>query len=563
MYTVFITNNNITSTLSSSEMFFDTSRILDAKISDSKNAIPSFSFTIYPNHPFFSSLYEFKTLIQCYNESRQRYDFEGRVLKVSPEMSESGIVCKKVVCEGMLGVTCDSVQPYVEETMYSGDGTKNGLQEFIDLVLSNHNSQVEDWKRIYRGNVSLITYESSEGVYKALNHETTYDILKTKLLDVFGGEMVIRRTNNVLYLDYAEELGTTRATTIELGKNMTSASREFDPSSIITRLIPLGAKLTSTDEEGNETQTEERLQITDIYVQDDIAYSNYGAIYGTVTWDDVTTEANLISKATNWLAENNTIKVSNKITAVDLSMIGLDIDDFKLLDKYPVKNSLINLNDTLKIIKVTIDINEPSKSSFEMGDSQILMSDTLVDTDSILAKVDDAVNNIESQVMHETQVIYDYVTENMSVLNQSQTDILMEVSRNTVAKSDFETLSETVKNTLDIDADGTTMIFTNIYEEIQKVGDVQSSAASTLSRYIRFSEGNILLGEERNPLTLTLENDKIAFRKNGVVVSYWDMATNMFMVGNIHVLVEEKAQFGNYAFVPRSNGSLDFLKVGG
>ena len=77
----------------------------------------------------------------------------------------------EIVCEGQMAYLCDSIQPYTAERQYSGDDTKNGLQEFIDLLLANHNAQVEDYKKIYRGEVTVTTYDSSEGVYKGLNYE--------------------------------------------------------------------------------------------------------------------------------------------------------------------------------------------------------------------------------------------------------------------------------------------------------------------------------------------------------------------------------------------------------
>ena len=63
------------------------------------------------------------------------------------------------------------------------------------------------------------------------------------------------------------------------------------------------------------------------------------------------------------------------------------------------------------------------------------------------------------------------------------------------------------------------------------------------------------------PLQVGIDNDMIEFRKNGVAIGWWDGTD--FHTGNIVVEVQERAQFGNFAFVPRSDGSLSFLKVGG
>ena len=62
-------------------------------------------------------------------------------------------------------------------------------------------------------------------------------------------------------------------------------------------------------------------------------------------------------------------------------------------------------------------------------------------------------------------------------------------------------------------------------------------------------------------MNVLLDNDMIRFTKNGQEFGWWDGVD--FHTGNIVVEVNERAQFGNFAFIPRSNGSLDFLKVGG
>ena len=60
-------------------------------------------------------------------------------------------------------------------------------------------------------------------------------------------------------------------------------------------------------------------------------------------------------------------------------------------------------------------------------------------------------------------------------------------------------------------------------------------------------------------MQLRLDNDVVRFFKNGKEFGWWDGVD--FHTGNIYVDVYERAQFGNFAFVPRSDGSLSFLKV--
>lgn len=570
MYEVTIQNGNLEQTIHEGNVLFTNRKLASCNIADAKNAISSCDFTIYPNNEGYDSLNVYTTKISVYNTKKNRYDFVGRIIQITPCMDSDGSVYKTVVCESRLGYLCDTIQPYAEPRQYEGDDTRNGLQEFIDVLLDNHNAQVDASHRIYRGNVSLVTYESSEGVYKGLNYETTWDCLKSKLLDVFGGEIQLRETDGILYLDYAEELGSTRSTTIELGKNMESVQRAIDCTSIITRLIPLGAKLIEqiVDEDGNvteERETEQRMTIASVndgveYIEDETAVGLYGYIYRTVVFDDVTDATNLKSKGTAYLAEYNTLTESNTIASLDLSLLGLDIDDFRLYDKYPCRNELVGLYATLEIIKKNINVIEPYSSTFEMGARAVSMADSVLDMSSTFKDIQGEVKTaIDSAVKNNNSTVYTIVSRAVeSSLQQSEDSIVAKVSEQTVSKSDYETFTETVRNILQMDANGTTMIFQTINEAIQEVGDTSETHYAEILKYIRFEDGDIILGEQGNPLTLKIENDRIAFYQNGTVVAYF--TDNKLFV--THGEFTETFRLGKFQATPRTNGNVTWKVVG-
>lgn len=72
--------------------------------------------------------------------------------------------------------------------------------------------------------------------------------------------------------------------------------------------------------------------------------------------------------------------------------------------------------------------------------------------------------------------------------------------------------------------------------------------------------GSLAFTSSNSVISLSIENDMIAFKKNGEQFGWWDGED--FHTGNIIVDVNERAQFGNFAFIPRRDGSLMFLKVG-
>ena len=98
-------------------------------------------------------------------------------------------------------------------------------------------------------------------------------------------------------------------------------------------------------------------------------------------------------------------------------------------------------------------------------------------------------------------------------------------------------------------------------EQISNIGTELQDTVTKINKYIKFDENGIELGEGASALKLRIDNDRISFLNNDVEIGYWD-GTN-FYTGNITVRVDERAQFGNFAFIPRSDESLMFMKVGG
>ena len=112
-------------------------------------------------------------------------------------------------------------------------------------------------------------------------------------------------------------------------------------------------------------------------------------------------------------------------------------------------------------------------------------------------------------------------------------------------------------------ADEISMSFTSAKTEIEGVDSDMENRFEQLRKYIKFSgETALTLGTGEGAVTLELDPaDGIIFSKNGVPFGYWDGVD--FHTGNIIIEVNEKAQLGIFAYIPRSDGSLMFLKVSG
>lgn len=128
-----------------------------------------------------------------------------------------------------------------------------------------------------------------------------------------------------------------------------------------------------------------------------------------------------------------------------------------------------------------------------------------------------------------------------------------------VADGDYAKFVETVQEQLSNMESTISSSFDANAEQTNKVSDDLDNRFQELKKYIRWSDEGIEIGAGANALKLVIDNDIIYFEQNGVQKSYWD--GNDFHIGNIMVDVSEQARFGNFAFIPRSDGSLMFLKV--
>lgn len=392
MHTVTITNGTEKTTIHSDNL----DRISGGKIVKAVNAVDSFTFTIYPDNAGYDKLKPLTTSVTVTDDSTGKDIFIGRVLKCPDSMDEQGLICKSVTCEGRLGWLYDSVQPYAE---YKVVGIRTVLASFI----SKHNTQVGDDKHI---SVGQVTVTGENNYTYSVNWVSTMDAISEQLVGKFGGEIQLRDQNGKVYIDYLEHIGHGTDTKIELAVNLKTISREVDETSVITRLYPLGTKL---------TDSEKRLTIGSVnggkdYIEDSALVAKYGVISGTQTWNDVTQASILKTKATAFLKSANKAKKQYKITAVDLSTIDMNFEQFELGCWYRIVNPLMGIDEDLRIIGITINLDSPEQSELTFGDKFETMTGFMTaKTKSLQTAIDDSEFRnrqvIDSKIENATKLI--------------------------------------------------------------------------------------------------------------------------------------------------------------
>lgn len=145
-----------------------------------------------------------------------------------------------------------------------------------------------------------------------------------------------------------------------------------------------------------------------------------------------------------------------------------------------------------------------------------------------------------------------------TIIDQSSQQIRTEVSETYSTKSALDEYKNLVSTQFAQTSNDFTFLFHQLEQFIQTLDDDTQTQFTEITRYIRFVDGNIVLGEVGNQITLVIQNDRISFLQSGAEVAYF--SNNRLYVYDGQFI--NSLRLGNFAFIPRSNGSLDFKKVG-
>lgn len=312
-----------------------------------------FTFQISPLHPHVEQIQALKSEIYAYSD--EELIFCGRHMGKELDFHNIG----KVTCEGEMAYLLDSMQrPY----NFTGSGA-----EFFRQVLEVHNSQVEERKRFEVGN---ITVADNAPEIQRINTECvdTLETLKTQLVNINGGYLMIRRANGKKYMDYVHDYGGINSQVIRFGENLLDLTRHIKPINIRTAMIPYGAAIEndSTDEE------EKRLDITSVnggkdYIFNQAAVDTYGWVFGTQTWDDITDPEALLAKAKAYLQECIALPETLELTALDLGLVDVDIQKLKVGYWTQVESAPHKISKRFMLSKKIMHLDNPGKDEIVLG----------------------------------------------------------------------------------------------------------------------------------------------------------------------------------------------------
>lgn len=518
--------------------------ITKGQITKEVNKSGSFVFTIYQDHPYYDKLQKLKTIITVYKN--EKIVFRGRILNDSIGFFKA----KTFTCEGELSFLLDSIQrPYT----FAGSPEKLFIQ-----FISNHNSSIDEVKNFGIGEITV--KDDNDYINRSnSSYDNTLTNIKDHLVKTHEGYLHITRGDNQKpILNWFADFPYMSQQNINFGENLLDFVKTNSAESIATAIIPLGAKIKSESEEDTEEAGEKRLTIESVnggidYIYDPVAVAKYGWIFKVETWDDVTEPANLLRKGqaslNNIIKQNTTIEVK----AIDLALMDRSIDSFELGDYINIISEPHGLNDKLLLKKQTLDLLKPDNDKITLGYTYSTFTDKSLSSNTQNDTIIKRVETIENSYAINTVIASELETMR-SLITQTGESISSEVSGNYVTNDKLVSEISTVFEQLN---DSFEFMFKTLETTVNENDSEFREQFLMISKYIRFIDGNIVLGTSENKIVLKIENDKICFYDNDNLVLY-------FKDRKLYVEDGEflgSLKIGKFAFIPRDNGNLSFTKV--
>ena len=587
------------------QLLFNNAPIYDPRISDlvirntslhlAVSEPGAFEFTIDNDHPQVGALTKMTGQLELLSDGNTLY--RGRIISDTLGFD----LARAVVSEGALAYLNDSVVPpynfpdgFKDDAEYKAAASNgNVVAFFLGWLLKKHNATVTPAQQIKLGEVTVADPNNYISLSSTQYGATTWETIKSKLVGGLGGYILPRYEADGTYLDYFDELPLTNTQPVEFASNLLDLTSEMTAADLFTAIIPIGADgLTiAALPDGDLTNDLVKSGVT-IYSKAGVA--KYGRITKAETWSDVALSTNLQSKAMARLATGVMLTNSVTLTACDLHCDDATIGSLRVGRNTLIRSGPHGFSENLPLLEMDLDIQDPT------GAQLTFVSTILTQTDrsrqllqqqqslqrelqstgqslsnqqqqsasslqqqqqqleaSLTAQQQELSASLTAQQQQSEATLNTTLSERVTQTLQTCQEIVTTALDSYVKTGDLETYKSTVSTQFAQTASQLEMTFKTITDQITDVnGDLQRKYNERVS-YIRFVDGNIVLGKEGSQIVLTQKNDRLSFSQNGVEVAYF--ADDKLVVTEAAFNVA--MQIGKFKFTPGEGGNLSFKKV--
>jgi phage minor structural protein len=496
------------------------------------------TLTMPPNHPAYNSFVGHRTLVEIYKD--HALVWRGRALYPSDDFFKR----RTITCEGERCFLRDAtMRPYLFQ---------DAPAAIFEQLVSTYNSQVEIFKQFKLGTCDV----KDPNNYVRLESSSAEQVLDTldKLVERCGGYITFTtNADGDRVINWRAQLNYANNQAIEFGENLLDYARTDANTDLVTVVIPYGAQL----EDGNRVTIESVNDGLD-FIQDHDAVYLRGVISRPVYWDDITEPRNLLAKAQQYLNERKNAITALTLSAFDLATLDQNFDTFQVGDLVRVRSAPHGVDTDFLLEERTEDHLNPASGSVTLGKElrSLTGADAAGDRDSANA-LNRVERNIRAEYTLNAATILAETKETLtSLITQAAEEIKLEVSQTFATNDEVKSLISTTMTQL---KDSFEFLFT----ELQTVVDANDTSAreqfELIEKYIRFVDGNIILGESGNELELHIENDIIKFLSDGAEVAYFSNKQMVVTDGEfLHSLI-----VGNIGVIPRKNGNTSIVLIKG
>lgn len=481
--------------------------LAQGKVSVELNKTGTFSFTIHKNNQRHGSIQKMKSIVKVYDDDYRL--FRGRVLNAKRGFYNE----LQVTCEGELAFLLDTKQrPY---------DFQGSVEEFFTFVIENHNASCSGKEKQFKvGRVTVM--DPNDYITRAdSTYLNTFDTLMNKLVKELGGYLWTREEEDGVYIDYLadfEEMNTQR---VKFGENLLNFEEVIKGQDIATVIIPLGYKLKDTN--GNETG--QRLTIAEIndgldYIYSQEAVDKFGWIEKVVEFDDVTLVENLKRKGEEELAKSIHLTRTIDLSAVDLHVLDLKIQGFRLGRYTFVESPPHDFEEHFLTRKLDIDILNSANSNLQLGDERQTFVDKQVDTNKNVNIYIGKVEEGYKQLVGDAVKLIDNQTT--SKILQASDEIILSIGSIYYTKGDIENIVAELKTSI-------TQTEQKIQIDISSLDKDLQDKFNTISKYFTFEVDGLIIGQVDNPYKVIIDNDRYSMTLHDIEVLWIDAIT-----GEVH-----------------------------
>ena len=496
------------------------------------------SIVMPPRHPAYNIFSSYRTVVTIWRDGLLL--FRGRALYPTDDFYNR----RTITCEGERCFLRDGVMraPYVFQ---------DGPAAIFSNVIELYNAQVDAFKRFKVGTVT-VTDPNNYIRLENENTEQTADVID-KLVERCGGYIVFTTDDaGERVINWYDSLGYQSRQVIEFGENLMDFARTSNNDDLATVIIPYGAK----DETTGQRLTIERVNDGRDFMQDLDAIALRGTSVKAAYWDAITEASNLLAKAQQYLDSSKMMITSLELTAVDLSDIDKNIDTFRVGDTIQVRSLPHGVNEAFQLTERTYDLLNPANSKVILGKNTATLTgaDAAGDRRS-MTELQRVEQTVKANYTIDNSAAVEEIRQTLtSLIQQTSEEIRLEVAEQYATNGDVSAQVSTALTQL---ADAFEFEFSTLQATVDANDNEARTQFETIRQYIRFEDGNIILGSDGNELVLRIENDRISFLDAGAEVAY--LSNQKLTVTEGHFL--NSLRIGSFAWVPRANGNLSLMKV--